>query len=320
MAASPSVPAVVRALPPDAPSVPAVVRVFPPSSCRCVQKRPLFDYGGFVSYFTPESPLLRQVLDFRWRPTDVVVDSFAKAGTTWTQEMVYLLATDLDFEAAKKERLDVRFPYLEFGSAAKDDGLTSGATRLQQMPADKPRFIKTHLPHHLLSNQPKKMIYVTRNPKDVMVSYYKFLKNTMKLIDGSFQDFFEDFLEDKLEYCPMMEHVLGFWENQSEDLLFITYEAMKADFKGVARKVASFLGKNPSEADLDKLEAHCSFGAMKSNDMVNFKAAGFMDGDFMRKGIVGDWKNHFTPEMNQKLRQFEEEKLAGSSFSFTYEI
>jgi hypothetical protein len=35
------------------------------------------------------------------------------AGTTWTQEMVWLLANDLDFEKARERTLNERVPFFE---------------------------------------------------------------------------------------------------------------------------------------------------------------------------------------------------------------
>lgn len=44
---------------------------------------------------------------------DIWVVSFPKCGTTWTQEMVWLLNNDLNFTEAKKVNLLNRFPFLE---------------------------------------------------------------------------------------------------------------------------------------------------------------------------------------------------------------
>ena len=41
---------------------------------------------------------------------------------------------------------------------------------------------------------------------------------------------------------------------------------------------------------------------------------------FMRKGETGDWKNHFTPELEKKFVEWEKRWLEGSDFKFTYEI
>jgi len=34
----------------------------------------------------------------------------------------------------------------------------------------------------------------------------------------------------------------------------------------------------------------------------------------------GDWKNHFTPELEKKFVEWEKRWLEGSDFKFTYEI
>lgn len=44
---------------------------------------------------------------------DVWVVSFPKCGTTWTQEMVWMLNNDLNYEKALKVNLNDRFPFLE---------------------------------------------------------------------------------------------------------------------------------------------------------------------------------------------------------------
>ena len=44
---------------------------------------------------------------------DVWVVSFPKAGTTWTQEMVWLINNDMNFDKALDENLLDRFPFLE---------------------------------------------------------------------------------------------------------------------------------------------------------------------------------------------------------------
>lgn len=76
------------------------------------------------------------------------------AGTTWSQEIIYLVQTGLDFEGAGSAPLDDRFPYLEF--------LYPGYEAIAKYPS--PRLIKSHLPFHLLPadihvKKPKVMIF-----------------------------------------------------------------------------------------------------------------------------------------------------------------
>lgn len=46
---------------------------------------------------------------------DVWVVTFPKCGTTWTQEMVWILNNDLDYKKALEVNLNDRFPFLEYG-------------------------------------------------------------------------------------------------------------------------------------------------------------------------------------------------------------
>jgi len=70
--------------------------------------------------FNPGGCVLPQVYDqyydiieeFPVEDTDVWVVSFLKAGSSWTQEMIWLLKNNYDYEGAKK-RLIERVPFFE---------------------------------------------------------------------------------------------------------------------------------------------------------------------------------------------------------------
>ena len=52
---------------------------------------------------------------------------------------------------------------------------------------------------------------------------------------------------------------------------------------------------------------------------------GFAIGDtdsriLLRKGVVGDWKNYFTPQQNEIFEKEVLAKLQGSGLEFDYEI
>lgn len=54
------------------------------------------------------------IYNFQARSDDVFVCTHPRSGTTWTQEMVWLICNDLDYETARGEVLNKRFPYLEY--------------------------------------------------------------------------------------------------------------------------------------------------------------------------------------------------------------
>lgn len=54
-----------------------------------------------------------QFYNFKVRPDDVWTVTFPRSGTTFTQEMIWLLLNDFDYDKAKKVSLLERFPFIE---------------------------------------------------------------------------------------------------------------------------------------------------------------------------------------------------------------
>lgn len=51
--------------------------------------------------------------NFASRPDDIWVATFPRSGTTWTQELVWMIANNLDYAAAQATPLTHRFPFFE---------------------------------------------------------------------------------------------------------------------------------------------------------------------------------------------------------------
>jgi len=292
-----------------------------------------------------------RIHNFNIRDDDVWISSFPKCGTTWTQEMVWCIMNNLDFDAAQRCTLEKRVPFFEFGPILEEEffeGLTNnkdtawmGGNSGTLNIVDKmksPRIIKTHLswqmlPKKLTSNPNARIVYVTRNPRDACVSYHNHWK-VLNGYNGSFEIFADAFVNDVAGfYSPFIPHVLEYWKMRDlENVCFITYEGMKKDLASVIRRVSSFLGKPVPENKISSLADHLSFDKMKKNKAVNkeelvkvsqkeIKDDSKTDAPvFMRKGEVGDWKNHFTPELEKKFQKWENKWLEGTDLKFEYNI
>lgn len=57
--------------------------------------------------------IAEKLYNFEARPDDIYITTFPRSGTTWTQEMIWLLCNDLNYEAAKATELISRFPFFE---------------------------------------------------------------------------------------------------------------------------------------------------------------------------------------------------------------
>ncbi|XP_043231237.1 luciferin sulfotransferase-like [Amphibalanus amphitrite] len=173
-------------------------------------------------------------------------------------------------------------------------------------------------------------MYVVRNPKDAVVSFYKMLQNNKTLSpELTVDQYAELYMADRCISTPFFSNVLQAWKQRNHpNMLFVTFEEMKQDLRGVINRVAAHLGKQLTEKQLEQLERHLSFESMKDNQWVNKENMGFKKtysstGEsqaFMRKGQTGDWKNHLSAEVAQKMDVWMEENLRGTGLELVTEL
>ncbi|XP_052848879.1 sulfotransferase 1B1-like [Drosophila gunungcola] len=225
---------------------------------------------------------------------------FKRETAMWMQELAWLLLNDMNFEAAQSSYTMIRSPYLEYSNY--------------------PRFIKSHLPAQLLPPQfwkkGCKIIYLARNPKDVVVSSFHFLTG-LDFWRGSLDEFVDDFVADKMAFTSYWAHVIDFYRMRNEEnVFFVTYEEMSRNLKDVVLRLSRFLDcKELSESEMDKLLTHLNFKNMKGRKFGN--STGLLstlrktkdDFNFMRRGIVGSYKDELSPENKDKIDKLTERFL-----------
>ncbi|XKL63787.1 hypothetical protein PGB90_006151 [Kerria lacca] len=281
-----------------------------------------------------------QILNMDVRDDDIWVCSFPKSGTTWTQEMVWRIANDVNLEL-ELEDIALRFPSLEVSltygfwelkSKNPDiqlpDHISNSVDYVEKLPS--PRFIKTHLPFKLLplklqqNKTNAKIVYVVRNPRDTCVSFYHHYKLLVRY-NKDFEKFCEMFLHGCLKYEPYWENVLGFWnQRHNPNILILKFEDMKKDLRSVLIKTANFFGKNLTEDQIQKLIVLLSLQNMRENRSINQEP--FIEiykkwfpvnseGKFIRCGGIDQWKADMSPEMIEKFKKWEKENLVGTGLT-----
>ncbi|KAF3691420.1 Amine sulfotransferase [Channa argus] len=264
-----------------------------------------------------------QISSLETRDSDVFVVTYPKSGTIWMQQILLLLEAKGDVTTISK------LNNLSNGDLIPWIEIKGG--RQSFITASSPRKNVSHLPYHFmpssLSQKKGKVIYVARNPKDVLVSYYHFHKMAKMLeTPKDFNDFFEKFLKGRVFASSWFEHIKSWYSHKDDvNMLFITYEEMIQDLQAAVERISLFLGEELSDEELSNTVKHSTFSNMRKIPQASYEQVpgDLLDhhqGRFMRKGTIGDWKNHFTVAQNEKFEEHFHREMMDFPLSFIWDI
>lgn len=249
--------------------------------------------------------------DFTFRNDDIIVATYAKAGTTWTQQivgqLVFLGDPDVPIHDISPW-LDLRVPPAE--------------VKLAQMQAQTHRrIIKTHLPLDALVFSPSaKYLYIARDGRDVVFSFhhhhlqgnalwYELLNDTPGRVgppigppDPDVRAYFRAWLErDGFPIWSFWENTATWWAARDlPNLRLVHFANLKADLAGEMRRIAAFLEIDVPAERWPVILEHCSFDYMKAHaGSVAPLGGAIFDGGaetFINKGVNGRWQGVLSAE------------------------
>ncbi|XP_061435688.1 sulfotransferase 1 family member D1-like isoform X1 [Lethenteron reissneri] len=258
------------------------------------------------------------VESFKARPGDVLIATYPKAGTTWTQEIVDLIQSGVDVEHCKRGPVYERIVFMEW-TGINFVMHRKGVEVLNDMPS--PRTIKTHLPYQLMPSSfwdnDCKVIYIARNAKDNAVSAFHFNRmNKLHPEPGTWEEYLHRFMTGNVCWGSWHDHVTDWWNmRERHRILYLFFEDMKEDPMREVSRIARFLERPLSEQQLREVVKLTSFPVMRDNPMTNYSTlpTDFLNhsvSPFMRKGDVGDWRNHFSAAQLEAFEQDYKKKMA----------
>ena len=193
----------------------------------------------------------KKALSFVPRPTDVIVVTPSKCGTTWMQQIMHQIRSGGDMSFTD---IDDVVPWIEL---AYDVGQDLDAEQKYQ-----PRCFKTHA--WFGCPEGAKYIFVYREPCATFYSAFNFFQG------GLFQPgeiTLDEFVRQRFLSSgdTFFNQLLNWWPKRNDaNVLFLLYEDMLEDLESTVDAVASFMGID-DEASTSNAVKMSSFEFMKQN-------------------------------------------------------
>ncbi|XP_052788285.1 sulfotransferase 1B1-like [Mya arenaria] len=246
---------------------------------------------------------LESIKNFQYQDHDIFICSFIKTGSHWMNNLVHFLINPGPVE----QMLTVSPKLIDFFPIEKV---------AEQTP---PRVILTHFtPDKLPSEhleQKGKMILVTRNPRDVLVSHrHHALKHEFfDFADIEWDTFFDNWVAGKVppgSYFNFYKKWKQYLKENNPNIILVHYENLKKNGVAELKRISEFLNVENTDERLGQILDRCSIERSKSDIESGQVKTQLVDKDgkpfIYRKGIVGDWKNHFTVAQSEIFDTLEE--------------
>ncbi len=176
--------------------------------------------------------------------------------------------------------------------------------------------------HWLCNSKLSRVAYVYRDGRDIMVSYYFYrmrnIRRKFSPIDtelgrvyerlfgagydpddavGNLPRFIEhEFRNPRQTPVTWPQHINSWFERrQDPDVAFVSYEQLLDDCTGAVSRVLETI----SDAPVDPWRIDLAVDKYSMVRQTGRAPGEEIRGTFIRKGVAGDWKNHFSPEAAQ---------------------
>jgi Sulfotransferase domain len=232
---------------------------------------------------------LRRINDSE--PGDIFVAGYPKSGNTWIQYLLAGMIFGIDVRLAPDSLMQDLVPDVHFREFYRRY-LT-------------PTFFKTH---DLPQPRYRKVIYLVRDGRDVMVSYFHHLTAL-----GNPLDFFKVVTTGEgLFPCRWHEHIEA-WNRNPHDaqMITISYEMLKKDTLTELQRICDFAGLEREQSILESVIRNSAFEVMREKE----KKFGWADSAwpkdkaFVRRGKVGSFKDEMPETVLEAFMEQSEPAL-----------
>ena len=234
---------------------------------------------------------------------DVMIASYPRSGNTWFR---FLLANILTGETVGFENINRAAP--QMGLQAIGRPLLPGGGRL----------IKTHEPWR---REYGRAVYLVRDVRDVMLSYYTRGKALGLLPGTSFDEFLPRFLEGRFSSVGSWANHVRSWMGSPltgrGGVLVVRYEDMRGDTRGGLEELLQFLGCAVDAGAIERAITANSLENMRAEEDRSqyFPRGADGTGRFVREGAIGGWREKLTQAQAALVDQHAGPELAQMGYA-----
>ncbi|KAM4043719.1 amine sulfotransferase-like [Anomaloglossus baeobatrachus] len=284
-------------------------------------KKLMFEYKGIYFETRITSPQIVEAIEFmEVRESDVFLVTYPKSGTVWTQQILSLIMNEGHRNGTEHIDNMTRAPWLEYNIFN---------VNFSNRPS--PRLFTSHLPYYLMPRdlllKKGKIVYVSRNPKDCMVSYHHFYKRFSTFnFKMNIEQFMDLFTTGRVLGGSWFDHVRDWYTHKDEfNILFVTYEEMVKDLRSAVLKICKFIDKSLDEKAVDMVVEKAMFKTMKNDPDANytFYPTDLIEASecgFLRRGVVGDWKTIMTMAQSGMFDKVYKEKIGDLPIKVSWDL
>lgn len=208
-------------------------------------------------------------------PVDVVVASYPRSGKTWLTIMLAELLTDQRVDLLTADRLTPAV-----GDHRGAPLIVRGSGRL----------LKSHESYR---GEYRKCIYVVRDVRDVLVSYFNYRK-WLSEYSGELSEFVKLCLAGKVDtYGAWPEHVASWLNAETSGVFVVRFEDIRRDPTTSLGALMSFLGVDTDPSVLASVADRNSVSHMRTKTESAFGDSR-SGGGFVREGRTGGWQEHLS--------------------------
>jgi hypothetical protein len=223
-----------------------------------------------------------------FEPDDIFIVGYPKSGNTWMQYLVssVIFGIDSEFQSGKLA-LDI-VPDVHAKTHYKRYGNIT--------------FFKSH---HLPNKGYKRVIYLIRDVRDTMISYYQM--NKALGYDVTLEEMVVSGVS--LFPCKWLRHVTEWRDNTFRaDILVVRYEDLLSDTIKELKRICAFARLERSDRLLENAVTGNEIGKIREKakmfgGMGHRKWEGEAGQKFFRKGVMGTYKEEMSPELISYLNE-----------------